>query len=289
MTIRGSKFVIVDEGGRRLAGLHYPPASPTTTVAVLHLHGKGGNFYTGPGRRLPEHDRDGQFGHLAVNMRCHDLGYTDYDAPMVDARSGQVEVAGGMWEDLGAGDLDIRVAVNWLVARGYTDIVLSGHSSGAYYVAHYCADPANLAAGHVIARVLLSPVLSHRTHLDAGWFPNAATRDHAIAQARSLVAAGEGHRLIPVDYWYHAISAASLLQRECEAPGIAETLLAASALPMLLVGGARESRLSAWRDVYERSAVELKDFVVLPDSEHNYLGAEDALFHRLASFVRLVG
>ena len=280
------EFVTVDPGGRRLAGLHYPPANRDSGVAVLHLHGKGGNFYTGPGRRLPEHDRDGEFGHLAVNMRCHDLGYTDYEAPMVDARSGSVEVAGGMWEDLDAGDLDIRAAVDWLTDRGYTRVVLSGHSSGGYYVARYCADPANLAGAPIAARVLLSPVLSHRTHLDAGWFADAAARERAEAEARRLVAAGDGHRLIPIGYWYHAISAAALLQRVSEAPDIVETLLAASDLPLLMVGGARESRLPCWRDVYRRSTVERKEFVVVPDAEHNYLGAEATLFHRLASFVR---
>lgn len=288
MVLRRPEFVLVDDNGAQLAGLHYAPDGPPDT-AILHLHGKGGNFYTGPGRRLAEADQDGQFGHLTMNMRCHDLGYTDYDVPMGDAKSGQVRVAGGMWEDLENGHLDIRAGVRWLISRGYSRVVLSGHSSGGFHVARYCADAANLAGGHVGARVFLSPVLTHRTHLFAGWFTDDDQLQQALAQARRAAAAGAGHRLIPTNYWYHAISADSLLQRYAEPPDAFEALLAACDLPLLLVGGSQELRLDEWRQLYHRSAVEQKDFTVLPDAEHNYIGAEPALFYRIATFIQGIG
>jgi hypothetical protein len=62
--------------GALLDAVLYEPrgGEVATTPLVIHLHGKGGNFYTGPGRFIPLLTRDHDVAHLAINFDCHDLG-----------------------------------------------------------------------------------------------------------------------------------------------------------------------------------------------------------------------
>jgi pimeloyl-ACP methyl ester carboxylesterase len=262
-----------------LAGAWYPPAVDTG-VALLHLHGKGGNFYMGPGLFLPERDQAGEFAQLSLNMRCHDLGYTRYDLPMPDVSQGVIAMGGGMWERLTDGVPDVMAGVDWLHARGYENVFLVGHSSGAYYAAETCATRPEAAAG----AVLLSTVISYKRNLDT-WFPGNGL-EAAVAQARAWSAAGEGHRLLPIDAWYYAISADSLLERLTEPDGIFARMLEATTVPVMFAAGERESRVPQWRALYDLMDTDRKHWLVLPGVSHDYTGAERELADELFGFVR---
>jgi pimeloyl-ACP methyl ester carboxylesterase len=267
-----------------LAAAWYPPAGGDATVALLHLHGKGGNFYSGPGLFIPQLDTSREFAHLALNMRSHDLGYTRYDVPIPDAHEGTVAVAGGMWERLSDGCPDVLAGMRWLRERGCARVFLVGHSSGAYYAAQACATRPDEPAG----AVLLSTVISHKRHL-ASWFPEPGGLDAAVARATELVEAGEGHRLLPVASWYYAISAASLLERLAEPDAIFERFLAATRVPVMFACGENETRVAQWRALYEALPPDRARWLVLPGASHDYLGVESTLADAVLGFARRCG
>jgi len=54
----------VNEDGLELDAALYEV--PRSVAAVVHVHGKGGNFYSGPGRFIPEMTADVPISHLAT-------------------------------------------------------------------------------------------------------------------------------------------------------------------------------------------------------------------------------
>lgn len=276
---------ILAEDGRALDVLEHRPAGVddgwTPVRAVIHVHGKGGNFYSGTSRFLPERCKADVL-HLSLNMRCHDLGYSRADVGYSDFEDGgsYIHVDGGFWEDLEVGHLDIAAAVAHARALGAQEVVLTGHSSGGYYVADYCR-----RYDDITARVLLSPVLSNLRSVHA-WFPTpellAAARDVALAH----VDRGEGWQLIPVHTWYHAVSAQSLLQRlgEEEQP-LLDRLLARD-LPTLVLWGGAESRGDAWRALAGALPPATTSHHEVAGADHNYLGHDAEVAQVVGSFLR---
>ena len=271
--------VPVPDTDESLAGAWYAPAAGTG-VALLHLHGKGGNFYMGPGLFVPQLDTEREFAQLSLNMRCHDLGYTRYDRPMPDVSQGVIPMGGGMWERMADGVPDVMAGVRWLHERGYARVFLVGHSSGAYYAAETCAARPDATAG----AVLLSTVISYKRNLDT-WFPDGGL-EAAVEQARAWVASGQGHRLLPIDAWYYAISAESLLERIAEPDGIFAEMLQASTVPIMFGAGELESRVPQWRALYDAVPTDRKHWLVLPGVSHDYLGVERQLADDVFGFVR---
>jgi pimeloyl-ACP methyl ester carboxylesterase len=270
-----------DDSASPLAGAWYPAADGGGDVALLHLHGKGGNFYSGAGLFIPSHDQALEYPHLSLNMRCHDLGYTRYDVPMPDAHEGIMAVGGGMWERMADGCADVLAGARWLHEHGYPKVCLVGHSSGAYYALQACAERHEGLAGVV----LLSSVISHKRHL-ASWFPDGQV-DAAIEHAEKLVAQGEGHRLLLTEGWYYAISAASLLERIAEPDGLFARMLAACDVPVMFAAGEEERRVPQWRALYDAMpAADSKEWLVLAGATHDYLGSEQELTDSVLAFVR---
>ena len=248
-------------------------------AAVVHLHGKGGNFYTGPGRFICDRSRGAPIAHLSINMDCHDLGYTRYDIPSPDFTTDLVPVGGGFWENIGRGHEDVGAAVDYLRSLGHRRIFVSGHSSGGYYAVDYAARDAELAGV-----VLLSPLTTNRTALPR-WFPGPGELDEALARARALVAAGRGPQLLPLSSWYYAISAASLVERAADSPDQWEKSLATLSCPVLMLWGEDESRHRLWTDVVRRADKADLRWRSLPDCEHNFIGHEDTVTREVTEFV----
>jgi pimeloyl-ACP methyl ester carboxylesterase len=273
--------VQLDDSTAPLAGAWYPAANGGNGAALLHLHGKGGNFYSGPGLFIPGSDHAMEYAHLSLNMRCHDLGYTRYDVPMPDAHEGVMAVGGGMWERMADGCADVLAGARWLHQHGYPKVFLAGHSSGAYYALQACAEGHDGLAGVV----LMSTVISHKRHLTS-WFPDGQA-DAAIARAEELVAQGEGHRLLPTEGWYYAISAASLLERIAEPDGLYERMLAACEVPVMFAAGEQERRVPQWRALYDGMPLGAsKEWLLLRGASHDYLGSEQELTESVLAFVR---
>ena len=255
------------EDGEPLDALLY--ADPAERVAVVHLHGKGGNFHSGPSRWLPERLAGRGITHLALNMRCHDLAWS-----RADPLPGGLMAGGGYWEDVRAAELDAGAAVAELRRRGSRAVVLCGHSSGGWYAARHAA-----LRGGVDGVVLLSPLLSNRS-VFARWFAGAAEHDAALETARSLVAAGQGHALLPLPEWYHAISAATLLEKAAEPAGLFEDALARISVPVLLLWSDDEPRHRLWSELPDAPGG--TERVVLAGAGHSYRGQEDAVARAVA-------
>lgn len=265
---------------RPLAMDHHAQA-PLPTTAVVHIHGKGGNFYSGTSRFLPENGTGGDILHLSLNMRCHDLGYSRADVPYSDLEDGgrYIHVDGGFWEDLAVGHLDLRAAVAHAHDLGAKRVVLSGHSSGGYYVADYCS-----RYDDVDGRILLSPVLSNLRSVRA-WFPTAARLAEARALAQTYVDRDQDWQLIPVDTWYHAVSARSFLQRLDEAEDPLLRRLLDRTLPTLVLWGGAETRAGAWRVLVDSLPSPTTAHHEVPGADHNYLGHDDQVTRVVGDFL----
>jgi Alpha/beta hydrolase family len=265
------------EDGVLLQGLLYPPPRQPV-AALLHVHGKGGNFYSGPPRSLPPLVAPDRFVHLALNLRCHDLGYSRLgDAPGI--ATGADAAYGGMWERLDDGPVDLRAGAAWLRERTGLPVFVVGHSAGGYFLGDWAP-----SAAEVAGRVFLSPLTSVRFPLSA-WFDDDAALDRARAQAQALVDRGDGHLLIPVPAWYFAISATSFLERLAERPGRWLDGCNASPSPLLLAWGGAETRAPAWRDLFDRMEVADRRCVELPGAGHEYGGVEAVLAAEVTRFV----
>jgi pimeloyl-ACP methyl ester carboxylesterase len=160
-TARAAQLVSIDTvDGVQLDGLLTEPEE--RRAGIVYLHGKGCNFYSGPGRFVPERSRLEDVCHLSINMRCHDLGYTRtdiaLDMPMPAGQDDPPPVGGGMWEVLADGHKDVGAAVTFLRERGYDKVFVAGHSSGGFYAVDYCARDRDIAG-----RILLSPLTSNKT------------------------------------------------------------------------------------------------------------------------------
>jgi hypothetical protein len=252
-----------------LDGVLYPAAGPGTDTVLLHVHGKGATMLDIHARWLT----DGLPGvaHFAFNMRCHSLAYN------TDRRD--VPVAGGMYESLTDGEADLHAAVDFLRAEGYRKIIMSGHSSGGYYVGVYTPD-----GDDIVGRVVLSPLTDNKVAL-SWWYPEPGRLDEVLAHARQLVAAGRPDELIPIDQWYWAISARSLLERASQ-PDSEFWLdrVNAHPSPVLMGWGATESRDELWTRLFH-ALKPPHSLARIVDSDHWYHGFEDEVTALVRQFV----
>lgn len=281
MTLPLDGPVLVDvpaEDGSLLQGVVSAPRQGTATAAVLHVHGKGGNFYSGPPRTLPPLVAPDRLVHLSLNLRCHDLAYSRLgNAAGIAPGAGAAD--GGMWERLDEGAPDIGAGVDWLREHTGLPVVVVAHSAGGYFLADYSA-----GAPPIAGRVFLSPLTSVRFPLSI-WWPDPDELAAVGRRAEQMVAAGEGHLLIPVTSWYCAISAASLVERLHERPGRWLEGANGSAAPVLLAWGSEESRAAQWDELSGRLTAPDTRRLELPGTGHEYDGAERELADAIAAFV----
>lgn len=266
------------DDGRELEGLLYEPDGPAV-ASVLHLHGKGGNCYSGAARFLPRLMAGLPVRHLALNMRCHDLGYTRADVRYDDFQEGSARTDGGWWEQVSIGPVDVAAGVGALRECGPEPVFIAGHSSGGFYTATYCSeDPA------IAGRILLSPLTDNRRPLPM-WFGDGEGLAAAVEQAREMAASGRGHEVIPLSTWYYGISADSLIERAAEEDAVWLRAMQASAAPVLLLWGGAESRDPLWRSLFDQLSVPDKQLVVVDGADHNYVGHEESVTRAVSEFV----
>lgn len=258
-----------DDGWELDAVLYPAQTQAGAKVVLLHLHGKGATMLDIHARWLP--DQLPGVAHLALNMRCHALAYnTDRD---------DVPVAGGMYETLADGEVDIHAAVEFLRSEGFTHIVMSGHSSGGYYAGVYTPEGED-----IVGRVLLSPLTDNKTAL-SWWWPEAGGLEAALERAHGLLAAGRPDEIIPLSSWYWGISARSLIERAAQSGDLWLRRVNTLTSPVLLGWGGTESRDALWAEVFEEIAAESKTKLRLAGSDHWYHGFEGEVAAAVASFV----
>jgi pimeloyl-ACP methyl ester carboxylesterase len=255
--------------GFPLDGLVYTPGDGTGERAVLLVHGKVMNFYTGPCRILPPHLIELGWSCLAMNRRGHDLG---------GIRNGR-ESYGGAWEKFADGQLDIAGGMAELRRRGFRRIVLAGHSFGGISVAAY-------AAAHpdeVAALVLCSAGSGGREYLPQVSRRGMLAADrHAEVEAlaRRLVAEGQGDRIIALPGWWYAISAASWLDLAENVPVTVENARRYPG-PILAIRGSLEPEEVYPAEGVAAAAGDRARLSIIPGADHFYNGVE-------ADFIRVV-
>lgn len=265
------------DDGQFLDALRYDASEGTCTTAIVHLHGKGSSFLGGPGRFMPP--LWPQVTHLALNMRCRDLAWTNAELPSPDFTEGDVPVAGGMWESIADGHRDVAAAVDYLFEHGHTDVFIAGHSSGGFYTADYCArDP------RIAGRIFISTLTGNGTAIQV-WFPDPDSRALAVARAEQMVADGRGHHLLVLPSWFYAMSARSFLERAVEPDGVWLDAVNRSQAPALMVWGAAESRDELWRGLTEQFTAPFTRKVVIEGAEHHFVGSEQELTDIARRFV----
>lgn len=268
------------EDGVLLHGaLFTPRLVEATETALLFLHGKTANFYSGPcGVLAPLFTQLG-LSSFSINMRCHDLGYIRSELPSPNTSEHFFRMAGGAWEIIEEGHRDIQAAVTLLRDRGYQRIVLCGHSSGGFYAVDYAARFTDLAG-----IVLLSTLITNKMPFKL-WFPGPKDLEVARRQAETMVSEGRGNDLLPLKTWYHAISANSLLDRVSEREGWFDNALAEIDKPTLWLHGSIEDRDPLWRRYYEDMATSRKQLSVIEGADHSYQGHERAVYDIMSNFI----
>ena len=251
--------------GFPLDGLVYTPAGGAGKRAALLVHGKVMNFYTGPGRILPPHLTALGWSCLAMNRRGHDLG---------SIRNGR-ESYGGSWERFGDSQLDIAGGIAELGRRGFSTIALIGHSFGGITAAAYAADhPDEVAALALCSAGTGGPdylVQNSRRGMLA-----AEHHDAVDAEARRLVAAGQGDRMIALKGWWYAITAASWVDLSRNVPDAVENARRYPG-PVLALRGSKEPPELYPAERVADAAGARATLAVIPGGDHFYNGTEAEL------------
>jgi len=262
--------------GFPLDGLVYVPEPATNGRAVLLVHGKTSNFYTGPSRLLPPHLISRGWTCLAMNRRGHDLG---------SVRNGR-DSYGGAWERFHDSQLDIGGGVAELRRRGFRSVVLIGHSFGGIAAAAYSA-----AHGEEVSALGLCSAGSGGPE----YLPQCSKRgmlaaDHHTevdAEARRLVREGRGDQIIGLPGWWYAITASSWVDLAENVPGTVENARRYAG-PILAIRGSMEPS-----DVYPAEEVAAAagpraECVVLAGSDHFYNGSEEALSSTVCDWLKKI-
>lgn len=174
---------------------------PTTKGkrAVLWIHGLTSTFYNG-GKLTEELIRlcdEENMGFAAFNNRGHDIisGGKRLDA---NNEKGFVRVVQGSgYEVFEESVHDIDAGISFLVEKGYTEVVVIGHSTGAAKVCYY----AGTVPDHRVAGVVLAGALSDRF----GASIDQSEVQKNLATMRALIAQGKGDELV-LGYHYFPLT-----------------------------------------------------------------------------------
>ncbi|MGH7903115.1 MAG: alpha/beta hydrolase [Candidatus Dormibacteraceae bacterium] len=256
-----------------LDGLYHVPDDGPIRGGALIMHGNQGNFYTGPSRFLPPVLARLGIASLAFNRRGHDILAT---------HRGRAPVGGAvqLTEEAVA---DNRHAARFLRQRGIPDPIVIGHSNGGLLAARHTADHRQTPA-----LVLLSAtgggLDSTRIASEAGLMLHDRY-DELVAEARRLVAAGDGGRLMVIPGWWWVISAASLCDRLQALPDLV-TLAASIRCPTLFLKGAAEHESSYPARAFAAVIGDACEVVELEGCDHWYNGRDEEVAERVAGWLR---
>ncbi len=247
---------------------------PPLADAAVIVHGLAGNFYSSPllleiAARLAGTGMEVVIG----NTRGHDfLNWT--------LRAGRTQTGGAAVEDVDECRHDIRGWVNHLVRMGHKKILLVGHSLGAIKCLYA---QAWAAAPEVVGIVAASP-----TRLNADQFlasPSAGIFQATLDQARTLLEAGEGHRLIQVEFPFPTwMSAQAYLKKygrdnQFDWFGYIDRI----EVPAGILFGERELSENPAFDGLESQLQKIAALhpritaMVIPEADHFYIGKMDSL------------
>lgn len=291
MPLRGELVRTWTADGLELCGLLCDPTGRPRGVAVLHIHGATSNFYRSHSVGPIGDELTGRgFTFLTANTRGHDIvNILRTRDPLQGARMGN---AYERFEDCVH---DIAAWLGLLEARGWSRIVLEGHSYGAMKAAYYLGqepDP------RVIALSLLSPG-------ERGYFARVLAREFAEArrQAEELVAQGRGEQLVLVE-GLTPLGARRLLEGFMDGGGTGVfdfrnpahpwTEISQIQVPMLILFGTEMEPISVPAElavaIVKAKAVRSprRDTRVIAGAPHNYRGFEGIVARVIGEWLETV-
>lgn len=202
--------VSIDTETAPLDGLLYLPADREVTGVVQLMHGNTMNFYVGPPRFLPPHLTSLGLACLAYNRRGHDV--------LSNRNSRNLE--GGAYQTMDEAVADNRLARRWLDEQGFPAPFVVGHSNGGMLGVRHVSEHTD-TPGLVLLSAHRGGKRIMRLMAENGLM--AADRYEVItAQARELVAAGDGDQLMLVPGWWYVISANTYVEFLDNCPDIVE-------------------------------------------------------------------
>jgi pimeloyl-ACP methyl ester carboxylesterase len=266
-----------------LDGLMAEPRRRRRT-ALLWVHGLGSVFSSG----------QPLIGELSTELNAAGVGYFKFNNRGHDVAAGRgARLAGAAFERFGQSVEDLRTMLAFIRRRGFSRIVLAGHSTGANKALHYVARTRDR---RVAALLLLGPVSD---------IAGEAKRIGAAELRRRVAAAGRLARrnpraLVPRTWGFWSAARYVSLYRPGGAedvfpyyrPGARWPALRSVRVPVAAIVGARDeyldrpapTLLAAFRDNARRA----RSFVgvVVPRAGHSFVGQERPLARIVVAWIR---
>lgn len=270
-------------------GIYTEPVKKGTR-AILWMHGLSAAFYND--YQLYEVIADAcnaeGWGFAIFNNRGHDLiaGIRKYDGTQPNGYSYYPGGAGNeVFEEC---IFDINAGIDFLIQKGFTEIVLVGHSTGANKVCYYAATQQNPR----VAGIILAGPLCDRL--------GTKTTDRQMREMKQKIKDGKGDELL---FGYHFFPITPKRFVSLFEPRTAEdvfdygdarptmTVFSKIQLPLLvLIGGADEyadrpvEQIQSVFDAHAKSS-QYKS-IIIPDALHKFHGKERNVANALVSWIK---
>jgi pimeloyl-ACP methyl ester carboxylesterase len=263
-----------------LQGLFYTPEKPSKKV-VLHIHGMAGNFYEN--RFVDDFAKtftNNGYSFATFNNRGHDYGA---DFRVLNSKTEKFIRIGDANETFEDCILDIEAYMNFLETKGYSEVVLSGHSLGAVKAVYYQALEKN---NRVKALVLESPPDM------IGLAEKEKDYDEFTTTAKEMVKNNKGKELLPKLFWqWYPITANTYLNffdkksktRIFNIANKENSVLSEITVPILAIIGGKDDIVikSAKEDLSIIKGLATKcskfDSYIIENALHSYFGYEQKL------------
>lgn len=264
-----------------------PSKEVVKPIAVIWIHGWGVNFYSPTyvniGRELAERG----YTCISGNTRMHDLGN------VLGRRDGKRVRGGGYWGVASEEVRDLAAWIDFAERRGFTNVVLVGHSAGWAAVRRYQSETQDR---RVVGVVLASGAVRAETRTpDAG----------EMAQATQMMAAGRGDDLVRITNrpYPSFISAATFMdianmpEGEKDFFGMQATMVNPGvtriSCPLLAWFGTREREVGTADDLErlkasvarQKSGPNRVETTMIDGADHMYEGEESQVAETLAKWV----
>ena len=266
----------------RLDGAWFEPDSPgadgAVADAILLIHGAGTNFYQPLLLDLAQQFSDQGYGVATFNNTGHDSLWArneDWEDCCWRNCSGcPSRVYGASVEEVDWCRTDVRACLDWLGSRGFSRIIIAGHSLGAVKAIYY---QSKYNDSRVVAVVAISPPRLSYSYLTES--EEASQFGKNYAKAERLISEGRPGELMRVTFpssnYFSAANYVNKLgpREKANVMKLAEKI----EVPLLALGGSKETRMVQLRDVpadLAEAAVNSprRDWHVVDGANHIYSG-----------------
>jgi alpha-beta hydrolase superfamily lysophospholipase len=253
-------------------------------AAFIWVHGLGSVFSSGQPliHELSTQLNAAGIGYFKFNNRGHD----------VVARRGKL-LAGAAYERFGQSVEDIRTMIAFARARGYSRVILAGHSTGANKVLHYAARARDRRVSHLILLGPISDVAAEAKRI--------GERDlHRRVAAAERIARRDPQALVPREWgFWSARRYLSLFRPGGDEdvfpyyrPGARWTALRSVRVPVAAIVGSRDEYLDRrpqeLLEAFRRNASRARSFtgIVVPGARHGFQNRERELADLIVRWIR---